>query len=664
MLFRLNRTSCSIAALLVGVLARTSAQSPEAMLEEAFYLEVAIADPEGAIAGYRRVLSLPSSPPRVAAQAHLRLGICYELLGDTQRAREELETVVKEFSREEDSLRLAQRYLGRPAIEDPASFMPPRMLLYLELVDPAEQIRALSDLLRGTPFENPVDYYVSYLARRDADGTSASQAPDAGTRVVSPAAAFLNEGFLHELQKIEGLAVGLPTDRQGNEDFLAILIPGASDILRGIVQMALSLSNSQGTGMVNDVPVFRVPEAAGGEPDGWLHIALGRRFVILGRPRKLVVEAVGRSAGAGSSLAGDADFRRAQAARAGSLVFSYVNSAVLLEELRAQTRGENARILAAMESAFGWEHVHALSLTVSHVEATDSLRVTFRARLDDDDLGTWKVFRTPPLDRDLLRAVPLDCLAFFATRLDAGATRARAIVEGLSRLADEFPEAPGTKEAFQKVRAFLGSAAAAEFLEALDGLVIGQGAASSGSRPTFLVLRFHEPARGAEVTEKVLAAFYSSFLQNAASARFQAEKVPIQGKETTLRFLEPVPGLRIRYLPVGDLVVVSPSLRMLNEAALAHAAGKNAAGMPLSARANKVLWLKNAAILKAPGKEPKIPEGVAKILTLFEHALISTREAKGSFSLDLVVPGITPTARAMLQQFAQLELPAAGGRAR
>lgn len=637
-------------------------------LEAAFQAEVGSGDLERAVQGYREITADEHAPPDVIAKAHLRLGICYRILGEARLAKRELETVVEDYPQEVEAVRTAERYLGRGALEDPARFMPPDVLLYVELVDPAEQVAGISALLEGTPLQNPVDTTVSLLYQGGGGRTSGPTSDS-----VVPAAAFLNEGFLREVQKTEGLALAVPGGGRTDRDFLAVLLPGKSDILRGLVQLLLSLSRAEGIGLVRDVPLLRVPPEGvqpgrasqeGPSPeavdpplgeDEWLHVALGPSAVIFGRPRFLVEEAVERSASGGPSLAEELDFRRAQAARAGSFLFSYLGRDRLLSALLAEEPPGRGPALERAADALGWRRLHALGITAAHVMPGDSLRITLRARLGAAaDSEGWAALRTAPLDSAVLRAVPTEAIGFLALAFDDDPSRERAAAVIAGRLEEAF--GIGSDPGWLGLLAALRSDAVIDTFREVDALAVGVGPEEllPPSLRSFAVLRFRDPDRGAPILERLLSHVLEKVTGNAASRSFGNEDLVLNGRTESVRYVEPWPGVRLRHLAVGDVIVVAFSPGNLARAA-ARAASRPADPVPgLPAHSRKAIVLRPAEILRTRPGAPGIPPELRTALGAIDRAFIVTREGRDSFSLDIIVPDATPAVRTILERLADL----------
>ncbi len=646
---------------LVALATRAAGQSPELLFEEAHYREVAAADPEGAIEGYEAVLKLPGVPARVTARAHLRLGILFHWKGEAKLSRQHLERVTSSHAREADLVRTARRFLGQPVMDDPATFLPEDVLFYVEILEPRENIRGLSALLEGTPFQNPVDYYVSSLARSASANPDGVPAPDDRRRGVIPdAAAFLNEGFLREMQLVEALAIAVPAGGRPENDFLAVLDPGASNILRGLVQMGLTISGAEPAGTVRDAAVFRLPapkEAPHIALDDRPHLALGGGVVLLGRPRKLVEEAVDRGDGRLRSLADSPDFQRAKAAHAGGIVFSYIGPQRAVEALRRGLSRSDLPLFDAFVRSLGLERFHPAGITISRNDATDSLRLEARTRVDTEGFDAWQGLAAPALDPEILRVVPSASLAYFATSFDRAPERVDAIYRAAQPFLDLLRAEPGghALDTLESARDLLTKGPGKALLEDLEGIALtaGTAAAPAESFTLCVVARLRTPEAGAQLIEGAVTAFFQRFLKNAASRTFEAETLSLGGKDLPARFLEPMPGIRLRYLRLERSFVLSFSANALVEAAAAHASGQNAAAAPLPAGAGKLLVVRPAAILRLRTGKSGLPDGTDVILGEVPRMVFSTREERDGVAMDILIPEATPTARAILNRVAE-----------
>src|SRR6266576_926810 len=92
----------------------TAQKTPESMLGAALHEEEVQGDLKGAIAAYQKVVATPGVSRKTAAEALVRMGQCYEKLGDTE-SRKAYERVVKEYSDQKEAAPLARARLGGTA---------------------------------------------------------------------------------------------------------------------------------------------------------------------------------------------------------------------------------------------------------------------------------------------------------------------------------------------------------------------------------------------------------------------------------------------------------------------------------------------------------------------------------------------------------------------
>ena len=141
---------------------------------------------------------------------------------------------------------------------DPAALMPPGTLIYVELGSPGKQVETILNMLKGTPYENPL------AAIGGAPGRSNSPQDDAGQK--SPAdimAALLNPSMMAEFKKIRGSAIGITGIAQNNPPMIVVLYPGKSDALRGLILAGLSMAGTPGE-PIEGMQTLNIQNVAGG----------------------------------------------------------------------------------------------------------------------------------------------------------------------------------------------------------------------------------------------------------------------------------------------------------------------------------------------------------------------------------------------------------------
>ena len=656
--FRLVFAFLSSVAFLLPGAPRVLAQTAEQLLEEAFFLESTTLNPQGAIEKYRAVLATPKLGPSTAARAHLRLGICYHLLGRSQKAREQFETVAADFPTETAAVKLARRMLVQPVGENPARFLPPDALFYAEFVDPGKHVHSIMELLKDTPYQNLVDVYTSYLAQR---ATGETIEPDKNTevapllgppspRAVRSVSAFLNEGFLRELGNIQGAALCYPSPEAGTDEFIFVLFPGKSHIVRGSVQFFLAERNARMVASVGEYPIFKVPT----RDDESLYIAFSDAVVLVSNVQKNVQESIQRSLGESLSLAENEDYQETLSARSGSLIFSYINIQSLLGLLERQTAEAERPIFRMTRTLLGLDHLGALSVTLSHSVANDALDLSLRLSWGSGSAAAWKIFRTPRVDPDLLEAIPADSLGFLALSLNRGPERWDTLYELLRRLSSQIPQ-PGQNETLRQLQSlnatFTGPDMQA-FLGALRQVVIGIAPTRTRSfwPSSFLVLKMSDPRSGPRRFEDAVSGLAYSLLNNRASREFRTETVKLGGSERSVRVLEPLPQVTIQSLAVGDRLVVAASREVL-EKVIQSRDGDAETLRSVSQGAAKVLFLRPAAISRRTGTLSR-PEIQKVLLDEVHSALLHSREERGRLLVTLTVPEFQSTTKSILKRLA------------
>src|SRR6266700_3361887 len=90
----------------------TAQKTPESMLGAALHQEEVQGDLKGAIAAYQKVVAAPGVSRKTAAEALVRMGQCYEKLGDSE-SRKAYERVVREYADQKEAAALARARLGK-----------------------------------------------------------------------------------------------------------------------------------------------------------------------------------------------------------------------------------------------------------------------------------------------------------------------------------------------------------------------------------------------------------------------------------------------------------------------------------------------------------------------------------------------------------------------
>jgi hypothetical protein len=214
----------------------TFAASTGELLQQGLYAEEVEGNIDSAIKSYEQVIKNSSAPPNHVAQALYRQGMCYMKIKNETAARVVLEKLVAEYPGQTEIIEKARPVLNELTDFDPASLMPPGTLVYVEFGTPGRQVETILNTLKGTPFENPL------AALAGQPGQPATNQKSAGDIV----GALLNPSMMAEFKKIRSSAIGITGIAQNNPPMVAVLYPGKSDALRGLILAGLGMAGTPG----------------------------------------------------------------------------------------------------------------------------------------------------------------------------------------------------------------------------------------------------------------------------------------------------------------------------------------------------------------------------------------------------------------------------------
>ena len=195
-----------VIALVLSLSSFAFAESASVLLEKGLYNEETIGDLDAAISVYKQIINDPEAGQSYVAQALYRLGMCHLKKKEDGQAVEAMKKLVTQFPANKELVTQAEKILDQLLTLDPASLMPPETLCYMEVGSPGVQLEKILNMLKGTPFENPL-------------AAMGSKSPSGGNEK-SPsqiAAALLNPSMLKEFKKIRGMAIGITDLKQGAE---------------------------------------------------------------------------------------------------------------------------------------------------------------------------------------------------------------------------------------------------------------------------------------------------------------------------------------------------------------------------------------------------------------------------------------------------------------
>jgi Carbohydrate family 9 binding domain-like/Concanavalin A-like lectin/glucanases superfamily/Tetratricopeptide repeat len=230
---RLRKVTVVVLLAAVALSLAALAKQAKVSLQEGLYAEQVEGNLDAAIKIYEQVIQDSSAPRSAVAQAMYRQGMCYLKKQQRQRAREVFGKLVAEYSDQTSVVSKVKSLLEELGNADPAALMPPDTLVYVELGSPGKQVETILNMLKGTPFENPL----AMIGANHGQPQQRSGSKGPGDIV----GALLNPSMMAEFKKIRGMGVGITGIAQKHPSFVLVLFPGKSDALRGILQMILGV---------------------------------------------------------------------------------------------------------------------------------------------------------------------------------------------------------------------------------------------------------------------------------------------------------------------------------------------------------------------------------------------------------------------------------------
>jgi hypothetical protein len=225
------KSTAIVFLLIVGILGSvTLAKSSGTLLQEGLYAEQVDGDLDEAIRIYGKIIADASAQRSHVAQALYRQGMCYLKKQNESQAKMVFVRIVEDYGDQTKIVSKVKPMLEEMGNADPAALMPPETIIYLETGSPGRQIETILNMLKGTPFENPL----AALGGGKGRNTGSKSPGDI-------MAALMNPAMMAEFKKIRGMGVGVTGIAQNNPPVIMVLFPGKSDALRGLILAALGM---------------------------------------------------------------------------------------------------------------------------------------------------------------------------------------------------------------------------------------------------------------------------------------------------------------------------------------------------------------------------------------------------------------------------------------
>jgi len=398
------------------------AATPSESLQQGLYAEEVEGNLDAAIKTYTQVINNKSAPPALVAQALYRQGMCYLKIKDEGAARTTLEKLVAEYASQTELVEKARPVLDDLTDFDPAALMPPGTLVYLEFGSPGRQIETILTMLKDTPFENPLAAMAGPKGNR---GNQRSPGDILG--------ALLNPSMMAEFKKIRSSAIGVTSIAPNHPQMIAVLYPGKSDALRGLILAGLGMAGSTGQ-PIEGLQVVNLPED--------MAVAYDEKIVVMARPASQLpwcVKQYKRQSSEptlASSNKSFAKLNKNQRQRNILTVWANVNEGYD-QVLKMFPPGQIPPQLAAANAFADFHNIDDLIFTES-VETTGiGSRLEFQFK-DGHRCLAYGMIRTPNITKTALEAVPAEAVAVASFSLNQAETaqteQVRSQVQNLTGL--------------------------------------------------------------------------------------------------------------------------------------------------------------------------------------------------------------------------------------
>lgn len=383
--------SVTIILLLAIALIATVAQAKQAsvLLEEGRYAEETEGDLDAAIKIYEQIIADSSAQRPHVAEAMYRLGMCHLKKQNEARAKSLFEKIVTQYADQQEVVDKIQPLLDEMTSPDPAALMPVDTKVYLGIGDPGRQVETLLKMLQGTPLANPLAMI--------GGGGGGQQGP--GDMI----GALLNPSMMAEFKKIKGCAIGITDIQPNNPPMIAVLYPGKSDALRGLIIAGLGMAGEAGE-PIEDMQVVTIHGVVG--------VAYDNSVVLVTQPVGLLEEVVKKYKGLSTRPSlGEANkmfSKLSRKIRQRNALTLWVDSSgtygAVVEQLGLLPQLRLANEIADLDSV---EDI-VVSLVLEENGISSETIINFK---EGQDSLAYGLIRTPALQREGFASIPADAVA-------------------------------------------------------------------------------------------------------------------------------------------------------------------------------------------------------------------------------------------------------------
>ncbi|MGA2172887.1 MAG: sugar-binding protein [Sedimentisphaerales bacterium] len=411
--------------LLLAAMALTgsiaAAASTGELLQQGLYAEEVDGNLDAAIKTYEQVIRNGSAPRNHVAQALYRQGMCYLKTKDEQSAKTALEKLVTEYADQAEIVEKAKPVLEDLVNFDPAALMPPGTLIYVEFGSPGRQVETILNMLKGTPYENPL----AAVGGQPPAGPNQPQTPTDWGGQKSPGdmmAAFLNPSMMAEFKKIRGLAIGITGIAQNNPPMVGVLYPGKSDALRGLILAGLSVAGKAGE-PIEGMQTINIPNA--------LAVAYDDKVILLAHPAEQLAWCVKQYKGITSeptlASSNESFAKVSKKQRQNNAFTAWVNvDETYSRLLQMFPPGQVPKEILVANAFCDFSNIDYMvcSRSIEPNCFSDTTEVVFK---EGHQCLAYDLIRTPNIDKAALKAVPSDAVVIASFALSASEMQADTI---------------------------------------------------------------------------------------------------------------------------------------------------------------------------------------------------------------------------------------------
>ena len=417
---------CVVGVLLAVLLGPAAyAKTAAELMREALYAEEVEGNLDTAIGIYQQIISDTSAPKNLVAQALYREGMCYLKKKNEPDAKAVFQKLVTEHGDQTELVEKVKPMLDELGNADPASLMPPEVLVYVEIGSPGRQVETILNMLKGTPLENPL----SVLTTRPDPGQTGehnAQNPAGNGGPADMVGKILNPAMMAELKKVRGLGVGLTDIAENNPPAIIVLFPGQSDALRGLLTMGISMLG-QTTTAIEGMTTLKFADGGGAAFDNSVFI------IVSPSPKsaELLAWSVKQYKGVThqpSLASANASFARiSKQARQQNAVTAWVNVAESYPRLlKIMPPDQIPEQMQMADGIVNFANVDDLIATISLRETGMAVEANVNFK-DGSKSMAYNLIRTPNLNKESLKAVPAEAIALIGLALgEAGTAQAQA----------------------------------------------------------------------------------------------------------------------------------------------------------------------------------------------------------------------------------------------